>query len=59
MKFLPLDILYAVPVLDLYWPTSVKQVQLDNVDGDGVDEDVVAVAVTPNVSSGPVHGLHN
>ena len=46
-------------MLVLYWPTSVKQIQLDDVADDGVDKDVVVVTVTSGVSSGSVHGLHD
>ena len=31
----------------------------DDVDGDGVDRDVVVIAVTSDASSESVHGLHN
>ena len=37
----------------------MKQDQLDDVDGDGVDRDVDVLAVTSDVSFGSVHGLHN
>ena len=46
-------------MLVLHWPTSVKQVPLDDVDDDGVDKDVVVVTVTSGVSSGSVHDLHD
>ena len=46
-------------MLVLYWPTSVKQAQLDDVDDDGVDKDVTVAAATSDVSFGSVHGLHN
>ena len=37
----------------------MKQDQLDDVDGDGVDRDVEVLAVTSDVSFGSVHGLLN
>ena len=37
----------------------MKQDQLDDVDGDGVDRDVEVVAVTSDVSFGSVRGSHN
>ena len=37
----------------------MEQIQLDDVDDDGVDRDVIVAAVTSDVSFGSVHGLHN
>ena len=46
-------------MLILYWPTPMEQIQLDDVDDDGVDRDVIVAAVTSEVSFESVHGLHN
>ena len=37
----------------------MEQIQLDDVDDDGVDRDVIVAAVTSEVSFESVHGLHN